>query len=183
MSQHIAPTSQESRPDTGEPVTVHGSPTASGSGSSGKQRVPFQDEPPSTARGLHFSPGGQSWSQMEHSRSIEPPSGRVMNEVMSVGASPVEVPTTVVLEEASGVLLEVVVARPVLAWPDPRPPGSGARLHASTSVRPANHPRRTFEIVTKRHLGVLDGPIWLRNVGFIRGWTAAPAGRGACCRP
>ena len=86
MSQHIAPTSHESRPETPESVTVHGSPSASGSGSTGTHRVAFQAEPPSFAQALHFSPRGQSCSKVEHSSASGSPSGAVMNVWPSVSS-------------------------------------------------------------------------------------------------
>ena len=71
---HIELVSHESMPLTPEPSTVHGSPGASGLGSSGEHFVAFQELPPSFAHGMHFSPFGQSCAHTSHSIEVPPKS-------------------------------------------------------------------------------------------------------------
>src|SRR5690606_32586418 len=69
-AKHIEPSAQSSRPLTSLPCTVHASPGCLGAGSSGAHLVAFQELPPSLAQGMHFSPWGQSCSQMSHSLGL-----------------------------------------------------------------------------------------------------------------
>src|SRR5688572_31997288 len=86
-SQHIAPMSQSSIPLKPLPSTVHGSPGAAGSESSGEQRVAFHCAPPSFAHGMHFSPAGQSCANRSHSNDTPPPSGVSMKPLSSPPSS------------------------------------------------------------------------------------------------
>ncbi len=80
------PSSQESRPDTPDSSTVHGSPAESGWTSIGTHFAEFQALPPPSAQALHFSPAPQSCSNREHSGSAPPPSGSVMTETPTVSS-------------------------------------------------------------------------------------------------
>ena len=151
-SQHIAPTSQESIPDRPEPSTVHASPGAPGSRSTGTHRHAFHVL--SFDQGLHFMPGGQFWSQRLHSATTLVSFVSSQRKLQSASvASPTDVEPSVVVGSSPrvvvpgvgcGSVVPVVSTREVLedAMPVVDPPPSAGETAGPHPARAASTRRR-----------------------------------------